>query len=141
MYLEVRLVLGVILKDVTRGRISSGYPPPPTGTPSTLIKIFFSFFPQATYELCCDMIDVTIDISSIYGHKVDNQNNNNKQIQHQNRPIGFDQDTSAMIMLRTRQVIFLRQINVYLALVAVIKEDNFEKQGLIDFNFNVFRQV
>jgi len=85
------------------------------------------------------MIDVTIDISSIYGHKVDQQNNNKQQIQHQNRP--FDQDTSAMIMLRTRQVIFLRQINVYLALVAVIKEDNFEKQGLIDFNFNVFRQV
>nr|CAD2134684.1 unnamed protein product [Meloidogyne enterolobii] len=99
-----------------------------------------SLVDMATYELCCDMIDVTIDISSIYGHKVDQQNNNNKQIQHQNRPIGFDQDTSAMIMLRTRQVIFLRQINVYLALVAVIKEDNFEKQGLIDFNFNVFRQ-
>ncbi|CAK5084569.1 unnamed protein product [Meloidogyne enterolobii] len=101
-----------------------------------------SLVDMATYELCCDMIDVTIDISSIYGHKVDQQNTNNnkQQIQHQNRPIGFDQDTSAMIMLRTRQVIFLRQINVYLALVAVIKEDNFEKQGLIDFNFNVFRQ-
>lgn len=82
------------------------------------------------------MIDVTIDISSIYGHKNENQNK-----QQQNHPIGFDQDTSAMIMLRTKQVIFLRQINVYLALVAVIKEDNFEKQGLIDFNFNVFRQV
>uniref|UniRef100_A0A1I8BSY5 GTP-binding protein n=1 Tax=Meloidogyne hapla TaxID=6305 RepID=A0A1I8BSY5_MELHA len=94
-----------------------------------------SLVDMATYELCCDMIDVTIDISSIYGHKIDS----NKQQIH-NRPIGFDQDTSAMIMLRTRQVIFLRQINVYLALVAVIKEDNFEKQGLIDFNFNVFRQ-
>uniref|UniRef100_A0A915MIH7 GTP-binding protein n=1 Tax=Meloidogyne javanica TaxID=6303 RepID=A0A915MIH7_MELJA len=103
-----------------------------------MLKNHFYLMLQATYELCCDMIDVTIDISSIYGHKVDQQNNNKQQIQHQNRP--FDQDTSAMIMLRTRQVIFLRQINVYLALVAVIKEDNFEKQGLIDFNFNVFRQ-
>lgn len=44
-------------------------------------------------------------------------------------------------MLKTKQVIFLRQINMYLALVCVIKEDNFEKQGLIDFNFSIFKQV
>uniref|UniRef100_A0A915CTW7 Ras-related GTP-binding protein n=1 Tax=Ditylenchus dipsaci TaxID=166011 RepID=A0A915CTW7_9BILA len=83
---------------------------------------------MATYELCCDMIDVTIDISSIYGHR------------NEFRTIGFDQDSSAVIALKTRQVIFLRQINMYLALVCVIKEDNFEKQGLIDFNFTVFKQ-
>lgn len=35
----------------------------------------------------------------------------------------------------------MRQINIYLALVCVIKEENYEKQGLIDFNFNVFKQV
>jgi Ras-related GTP-binding protein C/D len=63
------------------------------------------------------------------------QNSNNL------RPVGFDQDSSAVITLRTRQVIFLRQINMYLALVCVIKEENFERQGLIDFNFNVFKQV
>lgn len=94
---------------------------------------------MATYELCCDMIDVTIDISSIYGHR-----NELQQQQQQNsnnlRPVGFDQDSSAVITLRTRQVIFLRQINMYLALVCVIKEENFERQGLIDFNFNVFKQ-
>lgn len=83
------------------------------------------------------MIDVTIDISSIYGHN----KSDHPQPQKQQRPIGFDQDSSAVITLRTRQVIFLRQINMYLALVCVIKEDNFEKQGLIDFNFNVFKQV
>lgn len=30
---------------------------------------------------------------------------------------------------------------MYLALVCVIKEDNFEKQGLIDFNFLIFKKV
>jgi Ras-related GTP-binding protein C/D len=35
----------------------------------------------------------------------------------------------------------MRQINTYLALVCVIKEENFEKQGLIDFNFDVFKKV
>jgi len=86
---------------------------------------------MATYELCCDMIDVATDISSIYGRKGPTQR------QHP----GFDQDSSAVITLKTRQIIFLRQINMYLALVCVIKEDNFEKQGLIDFNFNVFKKV
>uniref|UniRef100_A0A183C7B7 Ras-related GTP-binding protein C n=1 Tax=Globodera pallida TaxID=36090 RepID=A0A183C7B7_GLOPA len=93
-------------------------------------KIYIATDPSpvdmATYELCCDMIDVTIDVSSIYGHR-----NEQKNV----RPAGFDQDSSAVITLRTRQ------INVYLALVCVIKEDNFEKQGLIDFNFNVFKQA
>ncbi|KAI1716570.1 gtr1/RagA G protein conserved region domain-containing protein [Ditylenchus destructor] len=83
---------------------------------------------MATYELCCDMIDVAIDISSIYGHR------------NEFRTIGFDPNSSAVITLKTRQIIFLRQINMYLALVCVIREDNFEKQGLIDFNFSVFKQ-
>lgn len=55
--------------------------------------------------------------------------------------MGFDQNSSAVITLKTKQIIFLRQINMYLALVCVIKEDNFEKQGLIDFNFMVFKEV
>jgi Ras-related GTP-binding protein C/D len=83
---------------------------------------------MATYELCCDMIDVAIDITSIYGHR------------GETRSVGFDQDSSAVISLKTKQVIFLRQINVYLALVCVIKEDNFEKQGIIDHNFLVFKR-
>uniref|UniRef100_A0A914DR18 Ras-related GTP-binding protein C n=1 Tax=Acrobeloides nanus TaxID=290746 RepID=A0A914DR18_9BILA len=83
---------------------------------------------MATYELCCDMIDVELDISSIYGKKDDHR-------QH-----GSDPSTSAVVSLKKNQVMFLRQINVYLALVCVVKEDNFEKQGLIDFNFQVFKQ-
>ena len=85
---------------------------------------------MATYELCCDMIDVTIDISSIYGHR------NEKTCSS-----GFDQNSFAVVTLKTHQIIFIRQINTYLALVSVIKADNFEKQGLIDFNFNVFKKV
>ncbi|RMX59034.1 hypothetical protein pdam_00023209, partial [Pocillopora damicornis] len=49
-----------------------------------------------SYELCCDMIDVVIDISCIYG---------------------------------------------FLALVCILREDNFEKKGLIDYNFYCFRQA
>lgn len=58
-----------------------------------------------------------------------------------NRADGFDPNSSAVITLKTKQVIFLRQINMYLALVCVVKEENYEKQGLIDHNFDVFKGV
>ncbi|VDN00161.1 unnamed protein product, partial [Thelazia callipaeda] len=82
----------------------------------------------ATYELCCDMIDVTIDISSIYGCTG-------------GRSTAFDSQSSAVIHLRTDQVLFLRQVNMFLALVCIIRSENFEKQGLIDYNFQCFKEA
>ncbi|KAL3990841.1 Ras-related GTP-binding protein D [Acanthocheilonema viteae] len=84
---------------------------------------------MATYELCCDMIDVTIDISSIYGCSDDLS------------CAVFDSQSSAVIHLRTDQVLFLRQVNMFLALVCIIRSENFEKQGLIDYNFQCFKEA
>ncbi|VDO38886.1 unnamed protein product [Onchocerca flexuosa] len=84
---------------------------------------------MATYELCCDMIDVTIDISSIYGCSDDLS------------CAVFDSQSSAVIHLRTDQVLFLRQVNMFLALVCIIRSENFEKQGLIDYNFQCFKGI
>uniref|UniRef100_A0AC35TQ21 Ras-related GTP-binding protein D n=1 Tax=Rhabditophanes sp. KR3021 TaxID=114890 RepID=A0AC35TQ21_9BILA len=84
---------------------------------------------MATYELCCDMIDVAIDISAIYG-------------QHdENGRIWFDQNSSAVFSLKTKQVLFLRQINRYLALVCIIRAENYEKEGVIDYNFKTFKNA
>uniref|UniRef100_A0A1I7WTX3 Protein kinase domain-containing protein n=1 Tax=Heterorhabditis bacteriophora TaxID=37862 RepID=A0A1I7WTX3_HETBA len=47
---------------------------------------------MAAYELCCDMIDVTIDISGIYGVRDGEQSN------------PFDDNSYAVIRLRTDQV-------------------------------------
>ncbi|KHJ85575.1 Gtr1/RagA G protein region [Oesophagostomum dentatum] len=85
---------------------------------------------MAAYELCCDMIDVTIDISGIYGVK-----ESDGAVQNP-----FDDNSYAVIRLKTDQVMFLRQLNKHLALVCVIKGENFEKQGLIDYNFNCFKE-
>ncbi|VDN44453.1 unnamed protein product [Gongylonema pulchrum] len=53
---------------------------------------------MATYELCCDMIDVTIDISTIYG------------CPGHSRSSAFDSQSSTVIHLRTDHVLFLRQV-------------------------------
>ncbi|MFH4975975.1 hypothetical protein AB6A40_002684 [Gnathostoma spinigerum] len=84
---------------------------------------------MATYELCCDMIDVTIDLSSIYG------------CSEEGLCSAFDSKSSAVITLKTDQVLFLRQVNMYLAVVCIIRSENFEKQGLIDYNFQCFKDA
>jgi len=81
------------------------------------------------YELCCDMIDVVLDVSCIYGcgENVDEENS------------GFDAESSSTIRLNNETVLYLREVNEHLAVVCILREDNFERQGLIDYNFLCFR--
>ncbi|XP_053213682.1 ras-related GTP-binding protein C-like [Panonychus citri] len=82
-----------------------------------------------SYELCCDMIDVVIDISCIYGIKDDGEG------------ATFDSNSSAIIKLNNKTVLYLQEVNKFLALVCLISENNFEKQGLIQYNFYCFRDA
>jgi len=38
-------------------------------------------------------------------------------------------------------VLYLREVNRFLALVCLLREDNFEKHGLIDYNFECFKSA
>ncbi|KAK2190602.1 hypothetical protein NP493_74g00042 [Ridgeia piscesae] len=82
-----------------------------------------------SYELCCDMIDVVIDISCIYGAKEDGDNET------------FDCQSSSIIRLNNATILYLREVNRYLAVVCILREDSFERQGLIDYNFHCFRKA
>lgn len=80
-----------------------------------------------TYELCCDMIDMIIDLSCIYGQK-------------DNSETAFDKQSSSLIKLNNNTVLYLREVNRFLALVSILREDNFGKQGIIDYNFLCFKE-
>ncbi|XP_028405866.1 ras-related GTP-binding protein C-like [Dendronephthya gigantea] len=82
-----------------------------------------------SYELCCDMIDVVIDISCIYGLKDDGEGS------------AYDQETLSTIKMNNTTVLYLREVNKFLALVCILREENFEKRGLIDYNFLCFRHA
>ncbi|XP_023241396.1 ras-related GTP-binding protein C-like [Centruroides sculpturatus] len=82
-----------------------------------------------SYELCCDMIDVVIDISCIYGLPDDGEGS------------PFDNWSSSIIKLNNGTVLYLREVNRFLALVCILREDNFDRQGLIDYNFHCFREA
>ncbi|XP_017490399.1 PREDICTED: ras-related GTP-binding protein C-like, partial [Rhagoletis zephyria] len=81
-----------------------------------------------SYELCCDMIDVVIDISCIYG------------VNEAGEGSTFDNCSSSCIRLNSSTVLYLREVNKFLALVCILREENFTKQGLIDYNFQCFRK-
>lgn len=82
-----------------------------------------------SYELCCDMIDVVIDLSSIYG------------VKEEQEPAAFDEQSSSLIKLNNGTVLYLREVNKFLALVCILREDNFDHKGIIDYNFLCFRNA
>eukprot|EP01134_Creolimax_fragrantissima_P001291 CFRG1291T1 len=83
-----------------------------------------------SYELCSDMIDVVIDISCIYGMKDETSEG-----------IAYDSGSSSVIKLNNGMVLYLREVNKYLALVSLLKQSNFVQHGLIDYNFYCFRKA
>jgi len=82
-----------------------------------------------SYELCCDMIDVVIDVSCIYGLRDDTE------------AAAFDSQSSSVIKLNNGTILYLREVNKFLALVCILREDNFDRQGIIDYNFLCFRDA
>jgi len=80
-----------------------------------------------TYELCSDMIDVVIDVSCIYGLK------------SKGDALVYDSDSASVINLSNNYILYLREVNKYLALVCLMRSDSFEKSGLVEYNIAQFR--
>jgi Ras-related GTP-binding protein C/D len=84
-----------------------------------------------TYELCSDMIDVVIDVSCIYGIKGGKGADS----------LAYDQETASVIKLSNNYVLYLREVNRYLALVCLMRADAYAKSGLIEYNLSCFRKA
>ncbi|KAF9583574.1 hypothetical protein BGW38_009135 [Lunasporangiospora selenospora] len=144
-----------------------------------------------SYEICSDMIDVIIDISSIYGraaigdksqgyledqqdhqedwsqHQQDapeghpdyddsnghhhlqgsqalvnsNNNNNNDDDQSVAQTNSSNHEAFSVIKMGNGTVLYLREVNKYLALICLLRAETFEKQGLIDYNVQCFKEA
>lgn len=84
---------------------------------------------MSSYELCSDMIDVVIDVSCIYGMKGDGMG------------LAYDSKSGSIIKLSNHMVLYLRHVNRFLALVCIMKEESLERQGLIDYNIQCFKEA
>lgn len=54
--------------------------------------------------------------------------------------LSHDEESQSVIKLNNGMVLYLREVNKYLALVCLIREDSFDKHGLIDYNFQCFKK-
>ena len=53
----------------------------------------------------------------------------------------YDSGSHSIIKLSNGSVLYLRAVNKYLALVSQFRSENFEKHGLVDYNFGIFRRA
>lgn len=51
----------------------------------------------------------------------------------------FDEKSTSVIKLDSGLTLYLRHIDHMLALVCLVKEDNFDRQNLIDYNIDCFK--
>ncbi|KAI9320670.1 ras-related GTP binding D [Dichotomocladium elegans] len=122
----------------------------------TLTKIYIatdsSPVDMQSYELCSDMIDVVIDIECIYGGDISNDSLDDdeygsgslRRIDGEGAIGSTDQgesDASSLIKLDNGDVLYMREVNRLLVLICLLRHDNFEKHGLIDYNFQCFKEA
>ncbi|KAN0115201.1 Gtr1/RagA G protein conserved region domain containing protein [Hyaloscypha variabilis] len=93
-----------------------------------------------SYEICSDYIDVIVDISEIYGwNRPDDYIERlegppyNKKLEDQ---VACKDAESCIVLTDGRRPILLREVNKYLALVAVVKEGAYSKMPDIIENVN-----
>ncbi|XP_069080069.1 ras-related GTP-binding protein C isoform X3 [Pleurodeles waltl] len=121
-----------------------------------------------SYELCCDMIDVVIDVSCIYGsswvseksdfgrRRVTSSSNADSvdgcldhmgavhpgiSLKEDGTGSAYDKESMAIIKLNNTTVLYLKEVTKFLALVCILREESFERKGLIDYNFHCFRKA
>lgn len=94
---------------------------------------------MASYEICSDYIDVIIDITEVYGSWARPESHRAKlEGEPWNAPLE-DQVAcpcaeSCMLLHDSSRPIMLREVDRYLALVAIMKEDSYEKMPLVNMN-------
>ncbi|GAA5816441.1 hypothetical protein MFLAVUS_009970 [Mucor flavus] len=125
----------------------------------TLTKIYIATdstpVEMDSYELCSDMIDVVLDIECIYGPQsgcgpytkdgYDEATLDELELSGHfegtnatSNTFNTDIEASSIIKLNNGDVLYMKEINSLLALICMIRGDNFKKHGLIDYNFRCF---
>lgn len=91
-----------------------------------------------SYEICSDYIDVIVDISEVYGWKRSEEYIKelegppwNKKLEDQ---LACPNAESVIVLADMKRPIMLREVNNYLALVAIMREGSYEKMPLVTMN-------
>ncbi|ORZ19615.1 Gtr1/RagA G protein conserved region-domain-containing protein [Absidia repens] len=66
--------------------------------------------------------------------------NNSGDPDQQQEPV-TENEASSLIKLDNGDVLYMREVNRLLVLICLLRQDNFEKHGLIDYNFQCFKEA
>lgn len=98
-----------------------------------------------SYEICSDFIDVIVDISEVYGWERSPEylaklagTPFNKPLEEQ---MGSKDAESCIVLSDQKRPVLLREVNKYLALVAIMKESTHGKMPMVTFNVEVVVQA
>lgn len=98
-----------------------------------------------SYELCSDYIDVIVDVSEVYGWTRPDEYLESLAGPPWNASLDSQtacKDAESTIILNAdRRPLLLREINKYLALVAVLKDGTHEKMPLVMMNVETFQEA
>lgn len=108
-----------------------------------------------SYELCSAMIDVVIQTSEIYGREspagaaalstvqpgTDGGATATAPADGSGGGGAYDEKSFSVIKLSNGLVLCLREVDRYVGLVVMLREENFDKLGLLEYNFGVFKSA
>eukprot|EP00756_Hemistasia_phaeocysticola_P016008 Hpha_TRINITY_DN1544_c0_g1::TRINITY_DN1544_c0_g1_i1::g.57141::m.57141/K16186/RRAGC_D; Ras-related GTP-binding protein C/D len=108
---------------------------------------------EQIYKMCFDLIDVTVDITQIYGaqrpaladrteEECSLDDDEEEAARYGNDSlITHDEQMAATVRLESKQVLYMRQVSEHLALVCVVQEDTFRRAGLLNYNVQQFKRL
>ncbi|SPJ73637.1 probable Ras-like G protein RagC [Fusarium torulosum] len=94
---------------------------------------------MASYEICSDYIDVIIDITEVYG-TWQRSDEGRRRLEGEpwsapiDQQIGCNTAESCLVLHDGNKPIMLREVDRYLALVAIMKEDSYDSMPLVNMN-------
>ncbi|GJN66697.1 hypothetical protein PLICBS_000716 [Purpureocillium lilacinum] len=94
---------------------------------------------MASYEICSDYIDVIIDITEVYG-TWQRSDESRKKLEAEpwnsklDDQIGCSTAESCLVLHDSNKPIMLREVDRYLALVAIMKDDSYDRMPLVNMN-------
>jgi len=97
---------------------------------------------SASYELCADAIDVVLDVSAIYAPaKAPAAAGEGGEAPAAGDGSPKPRSNAASITLSNGMALVLDEVDHNLALVCLLRNENLEKRGIIDYNLSCFRKA
>ncbi|KAL9607207.1 MAG: hypothetical protein Q9167_007854 [Letrouitia subvulpina] len=89
-----------------------------------------------SYELCSDFISAIMDLTDMYGWDRDPDEETPRLTDIQS------QTAESMVCFKNDHVVYLRELNAFLALIGVSQEPKFEQErALVDYNVQAFQDT